>query len=67
MVCRQNEVTMERNVKDSVYFGKHVDITLPYHQVQYLRGTRADGTTVDFIREGRFVLENTEGLNEGLD
>ena len=67
MVCRQNEVTMERNIRESVYFGKHVDITLPYHQVEYLRGVRADGTTVDFIREGRFVLENTEGLNEGLN
>lgn len=66
MVCRQNEVTMERNEKENVYFGKHVDITLPYHQVEYLRGVRADGTTIDFIREGRFVLENTEKLNEGL-
>lgn len=66
MVCRENEVTKDRNVKENVYFGLHIDITLPYHQVQYLRGTRKDGTIVSFIENGRFVLEGTEGLNIGL-
>ena len=66
MVCRENEVTKERKNKENVYFGKHTDITLPYHQVEYLRGVRADNSTVEFIRHGRFVLEGTEGLNEGL-
>ena len=26
-----------------------------------------DGTEVDIIRDGRFVLPGTEGLNEGFD
>ena len=66
MVCRENEVTMERNQKENVYFGKHIDITLPYHQVEYLRGIRKDGTLCYFIRHGKFVWEGAEGLNEGL-
>lgn len=66
MICRENEVTSERKNKKDVYFGKHVDITLPYHQVEYVRGFRADQTSVDLILHGRFVLEGTKSLNEGL-
>lgn len=66
MVCRENEVTAERNTKESIYFGNHVDITLPYHQVEYLRGIRKDGSIVSFIENGRFVLKGTEGLNIGF-
>lgn len=67
MVCRENEVTKERGNRADIYFGKHVDITLPYHQVEYLRGIRPDGSVLDFILHGRFVLENTDSLNEGFD
>lgn len=66
MVCRENEITAERNTKENIYFGNHVDITLPYHQVKYLRGIRKDGTIVSFIENGRFVLKGTEGLNIGF-
>ena len=66
MVCRENEITAERNTKENIYFGNHVDITLPYHQVEYLRGIRKDGTIVSFIENGRFVLKGTEGLNIGF-
>lgn len=65
MVCRENEVTRERKQKN-VYFGKHIDITLPYHQVEYLRGVRADESRLEIIRRGRFVLAGTDALNEGL-
>lgn len=65
MVCRENEVTGERKQKN-VYFGKHIDITLPYHQVEYLRGVRADGSKMEIIGYGRFVLAGTDALNEGL-
>lgn len=67
MVCRENEVTQERNEKKNVYFGKHIDITLPYHQVAYLRGAAPDGKMVYLIQDGKFVLEGTNGLNEGIE
>lgn len=66
MVCRANEVTERSCEKERVYYEKHIDITLPYHQVEYLRGIRPDGSMLYFIRKGRFVLEGTEGLNEGF-
>lgn len=67
MVCRENERTAKRGTKENVYFGTHVDITLPYEKVACLRGVRADGSYLELICEGRFVLEGTQGLNEGLE
>ena len=66
MTCRENEITAKRHSEAGVYFGTHVDMTLPYHQVEYLRGVRADGAVLYFIHHGRFVLAGAEGLNEGL-
>ena len=66
MVCRENEVTKDREKKEDVYFENHVDITLPYHQVEYLRGIKKDGRKVAFIEKGRFVLPGTDGLNTGF-
>ena len=66
MVCRENEVTKDREKKEDVYFENHVDITLPYHQVEYLRGIKKDGSKVAFIEKGRFVLPGTDGLNTGF-
>ena len=66
MVCRENEVTKDREKKEDVYFENHVDITLPYHQVEYLRGVKKDGSKVAFIEKGRFVLPGTDGLNTGF-
>lgn len=66
MVCRVNEAAERSCEKERVYYEKHIDITLPYHQVEYLRGIRPDGSMLYFIRKGRFVLEGTEGLNEGF-
>lgn len=67
MTSRANEVTMERGDNSNVYFGKHVDITLPYNEVEYLKGIKKDGSEVFIIKEGRFVLDGVEGLNEGLE
>lgn len=66
VVCRSNEVTMERKTNPDVYFGKHVDITLPYGDLKYLKGFRKDKSEVVFLKDGRFVLEGVEKLNEGL-
>ncbi len=66
MVCRENEHTAKRGTGENVYFGTHVDITLPYEKVAWVRGVRADGSYLELIAGGRFVLEGTQGLNEGL-
>lgn len=66
MVCRENEVCL-RNGKDRCYCGFHVDITLPYDQIEYVWGRTAPGETVPLIENGRFVVEGTQELNTGLE
>ena len=48
------------------YFNCHTDITIPYDELGAITVVRADGTTTDIIRNGRFV-PGTEPLNEPLD
>lgn len=66
MTCRANEVTMDRRKNPDVYFHKHIDITLPYDEVEYLKGFTKEHKEIFFIKEGRFVLKGVERLNEGL-
>ena len=49
------------------YFNCHTDITIPYDELGAITVVRADGTTTDIIRNGRFVVPGTEPLNEPLD
>ena len=46
------------------YFGCHTDITIPYEELALIRVERPDGTGIDLIRDGRFVLPGTEELNQ---
>lgn len=66
MVCRENEASF-RNGRTRCYCGFHVDITLPYGQLEYVRGRTEAGETISLIEKGRFALEGAEALNFGLE
>lgn len=45
------------------YFNCHTDITIPYRELALIEVVHPDGSTVEIIRDGRFVLPGTEELN----
>ncbi len=68
IVAKDNEVSLLRSTKPAkAYFNCHTDITIPYDELGELNAVMADGTRVAIIKEGRFVLEGTEGLNEAFE
>ncbi len=67
MVARDNEISALRKEDVSkAYFGCHLDITIPYSELGDIRAVRPDGTELWVIRDGRFVAEGTQKLNEAL-
>ncbi|MCM1106531.1 MAG: aminopeptidase [Blautia sp.] len=68
IVARENELTAPcREDRSKAYFNCHTDITIPYDELGAITVIRKDGTQADVIRDGRFVVEGTEALNEPLD
>ena len=68
VVARDNEVSLLR--KEDVgkaYFNCHTDITIPYDELDSITVLRQDGSTIDVIRDGKFVVPGTERLNEPLE
>ncbi|GAA6491190.1 hypothetical protein K280104A7_07540 [Candidatus Bariatricus faecipullorum] len=68
IVAKDNSVSILRKEDPGkAYFQCHTDITIPYEELGSITVIREDGTEVDIIRNGRFVLPGTEILNEPLD
>lgn len=68
IVAKDNERSLLRNTKPSeAYFNCHTDITIPYDELEELTAVRKDGTRLEIIKKGRFVLPGTEPLNEAFD
>lgn len=68
IIARDNEVSILR--KEDVgkaYLGCHTDITIPYEELGSIRAVKEDGTEIEIIKDGRFVLPGTEELNVPLD
>lgn len=64
IIARDNEVSAGRiSDPEGAYFNCHTDITLPYDELELLCAVHRDGTSVDIIKNGRFVLPGTEELN----
>lgn len=64
MIARDNERSILRKEDVSkAYFNCHTDITIPYDELDRITAAAADGSCVDLIRDGKFVLEGTEELN----
>lgn len=63
--AKDNDYSLLRETDpEQAYFGCHTDITIPYEEVGLLAAVRPDGTEIPVIRDGRFVLEGAELLNE---
>ncbi|MCQ2982491.1 MAG: aminopeptidase, partial [Treponemataceae bacterium] len=69
MVAKENSCSRKRGTDQAkdAYFNCHTDITIPYDELDTIVAHRKDGTTVDVIRGGRFVVPGTEELNKPLD
>ncbi|MDD7739367.1 MAG: aminopeptidase [Lachnospiraceae bacterium] len=68
IIARDNEVSIKRKEDPAkAYFNCHTDITIPYHELGFVRVEKADGTRISLIEDGRFVLPGTEALNEPFD
>ena len=65
IVAKDNTVSMLR--KEDVakaYFQCHTDITIPYEELEEISVVTKDGNDIILLKDGRFVLEGTEALNE---
>jgi hypothetical protein len=67
IIARENEKAALRKTNiNEAYTSIHTDITLPYDELQYISVLTNNGSTIDIIRDGRFVLDGTEELNKAL-
>ncbi len=66
IIARDNEVSVLRKTDRSrAYFNCHTDITIPYHELDYIRVHTPEGE-YSIIEKGRFAVPGTELLNESL-
>ena len=65
IVARDNEVSILRKEDISkAYYQCHTDITIPYDELDKIWVEIENGENIEIIRDGKFVLEGTEKLNE---
>ena len=68
IIARDNEVSALRKTEvKKAYYNCHTDITIPYDEVGEIYVVREDGSKIVLIKDGRFVLEGTVGLNAGFE
>jgi len=65
IVAKDNSISILRKEDVSkAYFHCHTDITIPYDELAEISVVQSDGTKTTILKDGRFVLEGTEPLNE---
>ncbi|MCM1496474.1 MAG: aminopeptidase [Bacteroides sp.] len=68
IVAKDNECSLLRKEDVSkAYFNCHTDITIPYDEIGAIISIHADGTEVEIMKDGRFVLNGTEELNRPFE
>ena len=68
IIARDNEVSLLRKENPAkAYMGCHTDITIPYRELGLLEVLGDQGFRREIIRDGRFVLDGTEALNQPLE
>lgn len=68
IVARDNSCSLKRKEDLSkAYFNTHVDITIPYDELEKISVLCKDGEEIVLLRDGRFLLPGTEGLNEPFE
>ena len=67
IVAKDNSISILRKEDVSkAYFQCHTDITIPYEELEEISVVTSEGETILLLKDGRFVLEGTEVLNEAL-
>lgn len=67
LIAKENECSaLRKSDPEKAYFNVHTDITIPYEELQSITAVSGSSRT-DIIRNGRFVLEGTEELNDALE
>ena len=67
IIARDNCHSLQRKTDiNKAYTNIHTDITLPYDELEYIKVITYDKEEIEIIRNGRFVLEGTEFLNEAF-
>lgn len=65
MVAKENDFSKLRNSEpEKAYFNCHTDITIPYSELGDIVVHTENDEKITIIKNGRFVLEGTEALNE---
>lgn len=68
IVAKDNECSILRKENpEQAYFNCHTDITIPYDEIGRIVSVHSDGTQVDIMKNGRFVLPGTEELNRPFE
>ncbi|MBN1984576.1 MAG: aminopeptidase [Chitinivibrionales bacterium] len=68
IIARDNERSLLRTTDiQKAYTGCHIDITIPYEDLERITAVTKSGDRIDILRNGRFVVEGTEALNEPFD
>lgn len=68
LMAKDNECSILRKTHpEKAYFAVHTDITIPYNELDSIVAVTEDGSEINIISEGRFVLEGTEVLNAPFD
>lgn len=68
IIARDNSISLLRKTDmEKAYFQCHTDITIPYDELGEIYGVKPNGEKIYLIKDGRFVLEGCENLNEALD
>lgn len=67
IVAKDNSISVLRKEDvNKAYFHCHTDITIPYEELAEISVVKQDGSRIVILKNGRFVLEGTEVLNEPL-
>ena len=67
IIARDNSVSIQRKEDlEKAYYHCHTDITIPYEELGKIEVNKKDGGHILLLEHGRFVLPDTEILNEPL-
>ena len=68
LIAKENEVSALRGEDPGkAYLNCHTDITIPYDELGELAAVCPDGTEIQIIEKGRFVLPGCEELNRAFE
>ena len=67
VVARDNACSrLRKTAPEKAYFNCHTDITIPFEELGEITVVAADGSRFPLIKDGLFVAEGTNALNEPL-